>query len=88
MGPSSPPNPNSTTCVNSKLENPNNQGNSKIIQKIVGTYLKEIQPRKNIIKITTRSSVDDLLRHTPEAVNESSTLDEEEVANNLDHTNR
>ena len=85
MGPSSPPTPNSTTCVNSKLENPNNQGNSKIIQKIVE---KEIQPCQNMIKITTRSSVDDLLRHTPEAVNESSTLEEEEVANNLDHTNR
>ena len=41
-----------------------------------------------MIKITTRSSVDDLLRHTPEAVNASSTLEEEEVANNLDHTNR
>ena len=43
--------------------------------------------------LTTRSSVDDLLRHTPEAVNESSALNEEEgqeeeVANNIDHTNR
>ena len=39
--------------------------------------------------LTTRSSVDDLLRHTPEAVNESSALnEEEEVANNIDHTNR
>ena len=37
---------------------------------------------------TIRSSVDDLLRHTPDAVNESSALEEEEVANNLDHTNR
>ena len=43
--------------------------------------------------LTTRSSVDDLLRHTPEAVNESSALIEEEeqegeVATNIDPTTR
>ena len=85
MGPSLPPTPNSTTCVNSQTgKSKQSRGNVKTIQ-IENT---EKAQKEITLTPTSRSSVDDLLRHTPDAVNESTALEEEEVANNLDHTNR
>ena len=80
-GPSLPPTPNPTTCVNSQTGKSKQSRRFQNHSENNAKYIKKSS-------LAPRSSVDDLLRHTPEAVNESSTLEEEEVANNLDHTNR
>ena len=55
---------------------------------------KSFGGEKNEFMTNFRSSVDDLLRHTPEAVIEPSTIEEGEEkgeeggTNNLDHTSR
>ena len=83
QGPMGPPPADSQSnhvCKLSNPENPNNQPN-----------VQNICKRKNICKTNFRSSVDDLLRHTPDAVIEPSTIEEGEEeggTNNLDHTSR
>ena len=82
-----PPTPNLTTCVNSQT------GKSKQSTKC-SKHLRGERKNKGITNFIIRSSVDDLLRHTPDAVIEPSTIEEgeEEVegggTNNLDHTSR
>ena len=85
MGPPPADSQSNHVCKLSNPENPNNQPN-----------VQNIWKRKNICmtNFIIRSSVDDLLRHTPDAVIEPSTIEEgeEEVegggTNNLDHTSR
>ena len=82
-----PPTPNLTTCVNSQT------GKSKQSNKC-SKHLRGVRKNNGITNFIIRSSVDDLLRHTPDAVIEPSTIEEGEEegeeggTNNLDHTSR
>ena len=81
-----PPTPNLTTCVNSQT------GKSK--QSTKCSMFERERKKTGITNFIIRSSVDDLLRHTPDAVIEPSTIEEGEEegeeggTNNLDHTSR
>ena len=84
MGPPPADSQSNHVCKLSNPENPNNRPN-------VQSIWEETEKNNGITNFIIRSSVDDLLRHTPEAVIEPSTIEEGEEeggSNNLDHTSR
>ena len=87
MGPPPADSQSNHVCKLSNPENPNNQPN-------VQSIWEERDKNNGMTNFIIRSSVDDLLRHTPDAVIEPSTIEEGEEegeeggSNNLDHTSR